>query len=260
MLSARLPGLLPNMSPLEALETSIIKSLSGAINKGGIERSRPFREPHHTASMAALIGGGRHAKLGEISLAHNGVLFLDEFPEFPRFVLDALRQPIETGEVIISRANAHIKYPCKFLLLAAANPCKCGYLSDPDRACSRAPLCGQDYMGRISGPLMDRFDIRIEVPAVAFQDLDAPALGERTQKIAELVLTAREMQATCITLARPEKDFLVQVAEKFKFSARAFHRILRVSRTIADLDGSSDIERPHLAEALSFRLMTAVES
>ena len=281
MLSARLPGLLPNMSPLEALETSIIKSLSGAINKGGIERSRPFREPHHTASMAALIGGGRHAKSGEISLAHNGVLFLDEFPEFPRFVLDALRQLIETGEVIISRANAHIKYPCKFLLLAASNPCKCGYLSDPDRACSRAPLCGQDYMGRISGPLMDRFDIRIEVPAVAFQDLDAPALGERTQNIAERVLTAREMQAkrfetykeittnadasgqileTCITLARPEKDFLVQVAEKFKFSARAFHRILRVSRTIADLDGSSDIERPHLAEALSFRLMTAVES
>ena len=147
----------------------------GLLDEGGISRCRPFREPHHTASMPAIVGGGRRVSPGEISLAHNGVLFLDEFPEFPRQVLETLRQPLETGEVMVARANAHVKYPCRFLLVAAANPCKCGYLSDPSRACARVPQCGEDYLGRISGPLMDRLDLRIEVPPVAFTDLDLPA-------------------------------------------------------------------------------------
>lgn len=167
MLAARLSGILPPLTPSEALETSMIHSLAGLLDAGGISRARPFREPHHTASMAAIIGGGRTAKPGEVSLAHNGVLFMDEFPEFPRTVLETLRQPIETGEVMIARANAHVKYPCAFMLVAAANPCKCGYLTDPDRACARVPACGEDYMGRISGPLMDRFDLRVDVPPCA---------------------------------------------------------------------------------------------
>ena len=148
MLAARLPGILPPLSAAEALETSMIHSLAGLLDEGGISRARPFREPHHTASMAAIIGGGRNAKPGEVSLAHNGVLFMDEFPEFPRNVLETLRQPIETGEVMISRANAHIKYPCRFMLVAAANPCKCGYLPDPARACARVPHCGEDYISK----------------------------------------------------------------------------------------------------------------
>ena len=178
MLAARLPGILPLLSAIEALETSMIHSLAGLLEEGGISRMRPFREPHHTASMAAIVGGGRRAGPGEISLAHNGVLFMDEFPEFPRAVLETLRQPIETGEVMVARANAHVRYPCRFMLMAAANPCKCGYLSDPNRACSRAPVCSEDYLGRISGPLMDRFDLRVEVPPVAFSDLDLPTSGD----------------------------------------------------------------------------------
>jgi magnesium chelatase family protein len=196
MLAARLPGILPPLSPAEALETSMIQSLCGLLDEGGISRSRPFRQPHHTASMAAIVGGGKGAKPGEISLAHNGVLFMDEFPEYPRGVLETLRQPIETGDVVVARANAHIRYPCRFMLVAAANPCKCGYLTDPARACGRAPLCGEDYMGRISGPLMDRFDLRVEVPPVSYRDLDLPADGEPSTVVAARVATARQRQAT----------------------------------------------------------------
>ncbi|WP_273524748.1 YifB family Mg chelatase-like AAA ATPase, partial [Rhodosalinus sediminis] len=195
MLAARMPGLLPPLTPAEALETSMIHSLAGLLDEGGISRTRPFREPHHTASMAAIVGGGKGAKPGEISLAHNGVLFLDELPEFPRAVLETLRQPIETGEVMVARANAHVRYPCRFLLLAAANPCRCGYLSDAARACARAPGCGEDYLGRISGPLMDRFDLRVEVPPVAFADLDLPASGESSAAVAGRVAEARAAQA-----------------------------------------------------------------
>ena len=171
MLAARIPGILPALTPIEALETSMIHSLAGLLDDGGISRTRPFREPHHTASMAAIVGGGRGAKPGEISLAHNGVLFMDEFPEFPRAVLETLRQPIETGEVVVARANAHVRYPCRFMLVAAANPCKCGYLADAARACSRAPICGEDYMGRISGPLMDRFDCGSRCPPLPLPTL-----------------------------------------------------------------------------------------
>lgn len=279
MLAARLPGILPALTPAEALETSMIQSLCGLLDEGGISRSRPFREPHHTASMAAIVGGGKGAKPGEISLAHNGVLFMDEFPEFPRTVLETLRQPIETGEVMVARANAHVKYPCRFMLVAAANPCKCGYLTDPARACSRVPGCGEDYLGRISGPLMDRFDLRIEVPPVGFTDLDLPPSGDSSATVAARVEAARQIQTARFhnvpgtrqnadvegklleEIAAPDaegKDLLVKAAEKFGLSARAFHRILRVARTIADLEGSADIRRPHVAEALSFRISAQV--
>ena len=275
MLAARLPGILPPLTATEALEPSMIHSLSGLLDQGGISRTRPFREPHHTASMAAIVGGGRGAKPGEISLAHNGVLFMDEFPEFPRTVLETLRQPIETGEVMVARANAHIRYPCRFMLIAAANPCKCGYLSDPARACSRAPICGEDYLGRISGPLMDRFDLRVEVPPVAFTDLDLPATGETSATIAARVADARAIQQERFadhgslrqnsdaegeileTIATPDdagRALLTKVAERFGLTARGYHRVLRVARTIADLDGAEAVHRAHVAEAVSFRL------
>ncbi|AVO38116.1 YifB family Mg chelatase-like AAA ATPase [Pukyongiella litopenaei] len=278
MLAARMPGILPPMTPAEALETSMIQSLCGLLDDGGISRARPFREPHHTASMAAIVGGGRRAMPGEISLAHNGVLFMDEFPEFPRNVLETLRQPIETGEVMVARANAHVKYPCKFMLVAAANPCKCGYLSDPARACARVPGCGDDYLGRISGPLMDRFDLRIEVPPVGYADLDLPADGESSETVAARVAGARAIQTARYgdamelrqnadahgtvleQVATPDaegRDLLSRVAEKLGLSARGFHRVLRVARTIADLAGSDTVRRPHVAEALSFRLTSS---
>ena len=275
MLAARLPSILPPLTAAEALDTSMIHSLAGLLDEGGISRSRPFREPHHTASMAAIIGGGRQAKPGEVSLAHNGVLFMDEFPEFPRMVLETLRQPIETGEVMIARANAHVKYPCKFMLVAAANPCKCGYLMDPGRACGRAPLCGEDYLGRISGPLMDRFDLRVDVPPVAFTDLDLPADGESSDQIARRVADARALQSQryeAIDAMRVNADaegtileehatpdaegraLLTQAAERFGLTARGYHRVLRVARTIADLDASDTVRKPHVAEAISFRV------
>lgn len=275
MLAQRLPGILPPLTPMEALETSMIHSLSGLLDAGGIGRARPFREPHHTASMAAIVGGGRGAKPGEISLAHNGVLFLDEFPEYPSAVLETLRQPIETGEVVVARANAHVKYPCKFMLVAAANPCRCGYLSDPNRACGRAPGCGDDYLGKISGPLLDRFDLRVEVPPVAYADLDLPEAPEGTDEIAARVAEARARQDARFAnlpgmtanadiagdamteFAAPDadgRDLLNRVAEKFGLSARGYHRVLRVARTIADLAGSDPVLKPHVAEAVSYRL------
>ncbi len=275
MIAARLPGILPLLSATEALETSMIHSLAGVLSEGGISRDRPFREPHHTASMAAIVGGGRSAKPGEISLAHNGVLFLDEFPEFSRAVLETLRQPIETGEVVVARANAHVRYPCRFLLVAAANPCKCGYLTDPTRACARVPLCGDDYLGRISGPLMDRFDLRVEVPPVAYTDLDLPPSGDTSALVADRVARARDVQTEryrdhpharvnadaegalledVATPDAPGKALLSRVADKFGLSARGYHRVLRVARTIADLDGVGEVKQTHVAEAVSYRL------
>jgi magnesium chelatase family protein len=276
MLAARLPGILPDLSPEEALETSMIHSLAGLLDDGGINRTRPFREPHHTASVAAIVGGGRGAKPGEISLAHNGVLFLDEFPEFPRTVLETLRQPIETGEVVVARANAHVRYPCRFLLIAAANPCRCGHMADAARACPRAPQCGDEYLGRISGPLMDRFDLRIEVPPVAFDDLDLPEPAEDSVTVAHRVAAAHARQARrydgharvrvnadaegalleqAAPLCAESRSILTRAAERFGLTARGYHRVLRVARTIADLDGAAAIRPPHLAEALSFRLV-----
>lgn len=278
MLAARLPGILPPLSAMEALETSMIHSLAGLLDAGGISMDRPFREPHHTASMAAIIGGGRGAKPGEVSLAHNGVLFMDEFPEFPRTVLETLRQPIETGEVMVARANNHIKYPCRFMLVAAANPCKCGYLSDASRACGRAPACGEDYLGRISGPLMDRFDLRVDVPPVTYTDLDLPASGDNSATVAARVNAARQLQTTRLAntgmrsnadlsgaaldeYAAPDaegRELLTKVADRFGLSARGYHRVLRVARTIADLDTSENVRKPHVAEAVSYRVPALV--
>ncbi|MGJ8546417.1 MAG: YifB family Mg chelatase-like AAA ATPase [Sulfitobacter sp.] len=275
MLAARLPSILPPLTPSEALETSMVHSLAGLLNEGGISRTRPFREPHHTASMAAIIGGGRRASPGEVSLAHNGVLFMDEFPEFPRTVLETLRQPIESGEVMVARANAHVKYPCKFLLIAAANPCKCGYLPDPAQACARVPMCGDDYLGRISGPLMDRFDLRVDVPPVSYQDLDLPCDGDTSAEVARRVADARKVQSlrfkhhSSMTsnadlsgdfleeFASPDeagRELMQKAARHFKISARGYYRVLRVARTIADLAKEDTISRNHIAEAVSFRV------
>ena len=273
MMAARMASILPPLNAMEALETSMIQSVAGLLGSDGIQSTRPFREPHHTASMAAIVGGGKGAKPGEISLAHNGILSLDELPEFPRHVLETLRQLLETGEVMIPRANAHVKYPCKFSLIAAANPCKCGFMTDPDQACGRAPNCGNDYLGRISGPLMDRFDLRIEVPAVRFQDLTLPASGERSHVIANRVLAARALQNTrhtnmeivtnsdlkgdamdrLIQMDDVAKHYLEQAATKLNLTARGFHRVIRVARTIADLEQSENVMRHHIGEAISFR-------
>jgi magnesium chelatase family protein len=275
MLAARIPGILPPLEPSEALETSMIHSLAGLLDEGGISRSRPFRTPHHTASMAAIVGGGRGAKPGEISLAHHGVLFLDELPEFPRPVLETLRQPIETGDVVVARANAHVRYPCRFMLVAAANPCRCGHLADPARACARVPDCGAEYLGRISGPLMDRFDLRVEVPPVDVEDLGLPGNGEASAVVAARVARARAVQRdrfagydavavnadaegevleAIAAMTAPAATLLTEVTRRFRLSARAYHRVLRVARTIADLEGCAPVEKPHIAEAAGYRL------
>lgn len=276
MLAARLPSILPPLSAAEALDTSMIHSLAGLLSQGGIPKVRPFRDPHHTASMAAIVGGGRGAKPGEISLAHNGVLFLDELPEFPRMVLETLRQPLETRHVMVARANAHIRYPCSFLLVAAANPCRCGYLADPAQACGRAPLCGADYMARISGPLLDRFDLRIDLPAIDITELQDMPRGENSATVAARIAKTRKKQDErfahhadwhqnadiegealdhLIPLDTPCRELLTQAAQRFKLTARGYHRVLRVARSIADLDDSDAVERPHVAEALSYRFM-----
>lgn len=273
MLAQRLAGILPPLSAREALETSMILSLTGRAREGGISRARPFRDPHHTSSEAAMAGGGRSARPGEISLAHNGVLFLDEMPEFSRNVLEALRQPVETGEILVARANAHLRYPARILLVGAANPCRCGYMTDPSRACARAPKCGQDYMSKISGPLMDRFDLRVDVPPEDFTDDNLPR-GEASALVARRVAAARNIQDERFRdhpqvrvnadasgrllddIATPDsegRDLMKRAAERFGFSGRGWFRILRVARTIADLDGSETVRRPHVAEAISYR-------
>ncbi len=275
MLAARMSSILPDLTPEEALETSTIHSLAGLLKAGGISRKRPFRTPHHTASMAAIVGGGKGAKPGEISLAHNGVLFMDEFPEYSRSVLETLRQPIETGDVVVARANAHVRYPCKFMLVAAANPCKCGYLADASRACARVPGCGDDYLGRISGPLMDRFDLRVEVPPVSFQDLELSTARETSEDVAGRVEAARSIQQERYSyldgvsvnadagghvledVAQPDpdgRDLLRQAAERVGLSARGYHRVIRVARTVADLAGRETVGRADVAEAISFRI------
>ena len=269
MLAARLPGILPALTAEERLEISVIESLSS--RRGGVRlaHQRPFRAPHHSASMAALIGGGRHAKPGEVSLAHNGVLFLDELPEFSRPTLDALRQPIETGHVEVALAEAHITYNARFQLVAAMNPCRCGHADDPDLACHRLPACRQDYLARLSGPLLDRFDLRFDVPPVSLATMLSDDAGEPSATIAARVSAARDLQIDrqgCLNarldgdrlraLARPGKQgpkWLDRVIEENRISARGFNRILRVARTLADLMGRERPGEAEIASAMAWR-------
>jgi len=276
MMAARLPGILPPLTPAELLETSMVHSVAGLIAKGALTRARPFRAPHHSASMAALTGGGLKAKPGEVSLAHNGVLFLDELPEFSAQALDSLRQPLETGEVIVARANAHVRYPARVQLVAALNPCRCGHGGPGRGSCGRAPRCQTDYQGRISGPLMDRIDLQVEVPPVAAADLALPAPAEGTAEAAARVLAARALQAeraACgddgaqalnsradgdwlekiADLDAPARALLSRAAEQGGLTARGWTRTLRLARTIADLEGSASVRRVHVAEALIYR-------
>jgi magnesium chelatase family protein len=276
MLAARLPSILPPLTVSEALETSMIKSIAGELQDTGLSLVRPFRDPHHSASTPALVGGGRKGTPGEISLAHNGVLFLDELPEFNRTSLEALRQPLENGRIQISRVNAHTSFPADFQLIAAMNPCRCGYLGLRDKECRRAPICAQEYLSKISGPLLDRIDIKIDVPAVSPWDLASTPKGESSQSIRQRVVAARQIQENRLNalglaqfqtnarlngqileqvclLDNEAQNLLVAFADKNKLSARAYHRTLRLARTIADLQNESKILKLHVAEALSYR-------
>ena len=284
MLAKRLPALLPPLAPAEALEVSMIHSVAGQLALGRLRRQRPFRDPHHSASLAALAGGGLRAKPGEISLAHLGVLFLDELPEFQRGALETLRQPLESGQIAVARANAHVTYPARVQLVAAMNPCRCGHLDDPAQACSRAPKCAGDYQQRISGPLFDRIDLHVEVPAVKAADLSLPPPAEGSAEVAARVAAARAIQRAryeglggaqrLATNAEADGELLEQVAapdaagrallteaaERLKLSARGYHRVLRVARTLADLGGAESVKRLHIAEALSYRRIAPARS
>lgn len=278
MLASCLPGLLPALSPREALETSIIHSLAGTLPSGGLLRTRPFRDPHHSASQPALIGGGHKARPGEISLAHHGVLFLDELPEFAKATLESLRQPLETGETLVARVNYHVTYPARFQLVAAMNPCRCGYFGQVGEECTKAPRCAEEYQSKLSGPLLDRIDLQVEVPPLSIDDLAKAPAGEASAIVAARVARARAVQRERFAaLGAPEKmrvnadaqdkileeiaqmeegaeKLLRQAAEKLKLSARSWYRMLRVARTIADLDGAPEkIGSAHIAEALSYR-------
>jgi magnesium chelatase family protein len=272
MLAARLPGLLPDLSPAEALEVSMVHSVAGMLDGGRVLKRPPFREPHHSASQAALTGGGQRARPGEVSLAHRGVLFLDELPEFPRAALEALRQPMESGRTTVARAMAHVTYPARFQLIAAMNPCRCGHLGDALRECGRAPRCGEDYQGRISGPLLDRIDLALQVQPIATAELAHAPSGEATLVVAERVALARAAQrgrlegSGAASNAEAELAFLdatadarklaEQAADRLRLSARGFTRTLRVARTIADLAGAPSIRRQDVAEALAYRHRT----
>jgi magnesium chelatase family protein len=279
MLASRLPSILPPLSPAELLEVSMVMSVAGELHGGALTDRRPFRAPHHSASMAALVGGGLRARPGEVSLAHKGVLFLDELPEFQPQVLDSLRQPIETGEVVIARANHRVTYPARFMLVAAMNPCRCGEADTPGFTCRRGAneRCKADYQSRLSGPLLDRIDLTIHVAAVSAADLVLPPPAEGSKEVAARVALARARQAERFAalgqpqlltnaeaagavledIARPDAAGLAllrEAAEGLRLSARAYHRVLKVARTIADLDGTDAIGRLHLAEALSYRV------
>jgi magnesium chelatase family protein len=277
MLAQRLPSILPPLSARELLDVSMIASIAGELAGGELTDRRPFRAPHHSATMAAMVGGGLRARPGEVSMAHNGVLFLDEFPEFTPQVLDSLRQPLETGSCMIARANHRVSYPARIQLVAAMNPCRCGMAGTPGHACSRGPRCQTDYQARISGPLMDRIDLRVEVPAVMPGDLIRRKPGEASATVAARVAGARARQADrytrldmasggvnahCPTAMIEEvaqadggaMQLLADAADKMRFSARGYHRILKLARTLADLDGRDSVGRIHVAEAISYRI------
>ena len=276
MLAQRLPSLLPPMDAAEMLEVSMIASVAGELAGGRITRRRPFRSPHHSASLPALVGGGMRARPGEMALAHHGILFLDELPEFQPRALESLRQPLETGETVIARAHHHVTYPARFQLIAAMNPCRCGEAGSADHVCRRGQRCAVEYQARISGPLLDRLDIQIELPPVRASDLTLPAAKEGSAAVAGRVAAARDRQRRRFldhgrdrlrlnseadgelleAIARPETAglaLLTEAADTMKLSARGYHRVLRVARTIADLAGNDVVTRPDVAEALSYR-------
>ncbi|MBV8972473.1 MAG: YifB family Mg chelatase-like AAA ATPase, partial [Sphingomonadaceae bacterium] len=282
LLAAALPGILPDLTPSEALEVSMVASMAGELEGGKLLRSRPYRSPHHSASMPALVGGGTRARPGEVSLAHLGVLFLDELPEFQRTVLDSLRQPLETGQITVSRAALHVTYPARVQLIAAMNPCRCGHLADAALACARAPKCAADYQSRVSGPLFDRIDLHVDVAAVSAADLTLPPPADDSATVRARVEVARARQTARYAASKasagpaatgprtnaeadgklleavatpdaPGQKLLVQATQALKLSARGYHRVLRVARTIADLAGAETVGRIHVAEALSFR-------
>jgi magnesium chelatase family protein len=279
MLAARLPSILPPLAPAELLEVSMVASIAGEIAEGALTNRRPFRSPHHSASMAALVGGGLKARPGEASLSHHGVLFLDELPEFAPQVLDSLRQPLETGEIAIARANHRVTYPARFMLVAAMNPCRCGRANDPGFACKRGPVerCVAEYQGRLSGPLIDRIDLTIEVPAVTAAELILPPPAEGSREVAARVARSREVQTARYAevdaqartnaavpgtaleeAAKPDAaglKLLREAADAMRLSARGYTRVLRVARTLADLDGAATVSRVHLAEAISYRTL-----
>ena len=276
MLAQRLPSILPPMDSREMLDVSMVASLAGELSNGQLSQRRPFRAPHHSASMPALVGGGLRAKPGEMALAHHGVLFLDELPEFQSRVLESLRQPMETGETVVARVNYHVTYPARFQLVAAMNPCKCGMAGAPGHVCRKGPRCAADYQARISGPLLDRMDIQIELAAVKASDLTLPPPKESSRDAAARVLAARRIQAQRFAslgkpnlrtnaeadgaileqIASPDTSGLTllrDAADAMNLSARGYHRVLRVARTLADLDQREQVSRIHIAEALSYR-------
>lgn len=276
MLAQRLPSILPPLTPGELLEVSMIASVAGALQGGALTSRRPFRAPHHSASMAAMVGGGMRARPGEVSLAHNGVLFLDELPEFAPAVLDSLRQPLETGEAVIARANHRISYPARFQLVAAMNPCRCGRAGEPGHSCARGPRCAAEYQGRLSGPFLDRVDLHLDVPSVSAVDLVRPGPAEPSAAVAARVAEARLLQRERFLalgrpdlftnaeaggpileeIAAPDADgtaLLTEAARIMRLSARGYHRVMRVARTLADLSGAETVSRGHLAEALAYR-------
>jgi magnesium chelatase family protein len=268
LLASRLPGVLPELTEEEAMETAAVNSISGQAIDSATWRHRPFRAPHHTASAVALVGGGSNPRPGEISLAHHGVLFLDELPEFDRRVLEVLREPLESGRIMISRAARQAEYPARFQLVAAMNPCPCGYLGDPSGRCRCTVEQIRRYRGKLSGPLLDRIDLHVEVPRLGYQELEGPA-GEGSAIVRERVMRSRAVQlkrghtlnsrldnrqldVVCV-LKKADRLLLHQAMQRLQLSARAYHRILKIARTIADLGDSPDIETVHLGEALGYR-------
>lgn len=274
MMARRIPSILPDLTFEEALETTKIHSIAGILSKDiPLITKRPFRSPHHTISSSSLVGGGKIPKPGEISLAHNGVLFLDELPEFNKNTLEVLRGPLEDGIINISRVNASLTYPCNFMFVASMNPCPCGYFGSKDKECTCSPTSIEKYMGKISGPLLDRIDIQIEVSPVKYQKLEAEERAESSETIKQRVNKARKIQQKrykevgiyansqltpklvnkYCKLDKESKEILKSAFERLGLSARAHGRILKVARTIADLDGKENIDSSHIAEAIQYR-------